>query len=270
MKKMGVNSVNNSIYTASNTDTTRTVTKDLGKDEFLSLLITQLKNQDPLNPTDNTEYVSQLAQFSSLEQMSNMSAGISSMEALTMTGKTIKATVTDSATGEVSEIQGVVDSVKLKSGKATLMVNGHEVDIGNVTSVYDYSRQDVSNLSSLLGQNCQGYIYDATNLSVMSVEGKVTGIEKGAYEDYAVMDGVKAQVDSILSSDYKTSQSKLDYLNSHIGKEIDIKLTDPGTGKKVPVTAVLEAVEETDGTITVTLNKVKVPVDGIFSVNQQT
>jgi flagellar basal-body rod modification protein FlgD len=44
----------------------------LGKDDFLHLLITQLQNQDPLNPTDHTEFTAQLAQFSSLEQLNNV------------------------------------------------------------------------------------------------------------------------------------------------------------------------------------------------------
>lgn len=51
------------------TDTTRTTgPKALGQDDFLKLLVTQLKQQDPLNPTNNTEFVAQLAQFSQLEQ----------------------------------------------------------------------------------------------------------------------------------------------------------------------------------------------------------
>jgi flagellar basal-body rod modification protein FlgD len=50
----------------------------LGKDDFLKLLTVQLQNQDPLEPQDNTEMVAQLAQFSSLEQLENMNANLSS------------------------------------------------------------------------------------------------------------------------------------------------------------------------------------------------
>jgi flagellar basal-body rod modification protein FlgD len=55
----------------------RTTGKDtLGKEDFLRLLTTQLSNQDPLNPMDNTAFVSQMAEFSGLEQMMNMSASV--------------------------------------------------------------------------------------------------------------------------------------------------------------------------------------------------
>jgi flagellar basal-body rod modification protein FlgD len=58
---------------------TKTATDVLGKDAFLKLLVTQLQNQDPLNPLDDKEFIAQLAQFSSLEQMSNVAAGITAL-----------------------------------------------------------------------------------------------------------------------------------------------------------------------------------------------
>ena len=53
--------------------------KELGKEEFLKLLSIQLQHQDPMNPLDNSEFIAQLAQFSSLEGITNMSTGMDSM-----------------------------------------------------------------------------------------------------------------------------------------------------------------------------------------------
>ena len=75
--------------------------KVLDKDAFLNLLITQLQNQDPLNPTDSVEFTAQLAQFSSLEQLSNVNdnlellhnyqASINNSQAVSLIGKDITA-----------------------------------------------------------------------------------------------------------------------------------------------------------------------------------
>ena len=92
-------------------------TKTLGKDDFLKLLVTQLQNQDPLNPTDSTEFVSQLAQFSSLEQLTSVNdnlkvvqlfeQSINNSQAVNFVGKTIKASgsMFELVSGETHEIQ---------------------------------------------------------------------------------------------------------------------------------------------------------------------
>ena len=54
----------------------------LGKEDFLNLLVTQLKNQDPLNPSDPTEFTAQLAQYSSLEQLYNINEGMQAFDAI--------------------------------------------------------------------------------------------------------------------------------------------------------------------------------------------
>src|SRR3954447_9141191 len=51
----------------------------LGKDDFLKLMVTQLQHQDPLNPTDDKDFMGQMAQFSSLEQTANMAQTLASM-----------------------------------------------------------------------------------------------------------------------------------------------------------------------------------------------
>ena len=61
------------------TNSTQTNKNVLGKDDFLKMLIAQLKNQDPLNPLDGTQFAAQLAQFSSLEQLQNMNTQLSAL-----------------------------------------------------------------------------------------------------------------------------------------------------------------------------------------------
>ncbi len=56
--------------------------RELGKNDFLNLLVSQLKNQDPLNPSDPTEFTAQLAQYSSLEQLQNISAGMAGLSSM--------------------------------------------------------------------------------------------------------------------------------------------------------------------------------------------
>jgi flagellar basal-body rod modification protein FlgD len=105
---------------------------DLGKDDFLKLMIGQLQNQDPLAPTDNSQQMAQLAQYSALEQMTNMAKTLETDQAYGMLGREV--TYTDKSTGAVTV--GTVEKVVLDAGKATLTVNGTKgIEPGAVTEV---------------------------------------------------------------------------------------------------------------------------------------
>ncbi|MBA3035181.1 MAG: flagellar hook capping protein [Desulfobacterium sp.] len=110
--------------------------KEMGKDEFLSLLVTQLKYQDPLNPMQSQEFSAQLAQFSSLEQLTNMNSTLSGIQGsitdnkqdnlLDYIGKNVK--MSDDKTGEVT-------GVTYKNGVGYLMVGENRVLPDNVVEI---------------------------------------------------------------------------------------------------------------------------------------
>ncbi|PAB60194.1 hypothetical protein CCE28_07070 [Anaeromicrobium sediminis] len=118
---------------------------ELGQDEFLELLMTQLKYQDPLEPMDDTEYIAQLAEFSALEQMQMMNGRLDSMEAFSMMGKTVTYLDIDQSTGLQTVAEGTVDSVVYQNGSAYISVNGKEIDTNLVMEVKEPQAGDGDN-----------------------------------------------------------------------------------------------------------------------------
>lgn len=108
----------------------------MDKDAFLQLLVAQMKYQDPLEPTSNTEYISQFATFSSLEQMQNMSATLELSRASTLVGQTVLMKVTDSS-GRTTQVQGNVDFVVYENNKAYLSIAGELYSLDDLDKVAD-------------------------------------------------------------------------------------------------------------------------------------
>ncbi|WP_101843887.1 flagellar hook assembly protein FlgD [Halobacillus sp. Marseille-P3879] len=119
----------------------------LGKDDFLKILMTQLQNQNPLDPMEDKEFVSQMAQFSSLEQMTNMSSSMSdftsSQSSLPVVqysgliGKEVTYPVYDEETETVEEYRdSKVESVSQENGDTLLVLSdGQEVPVEEITNV---------------------------------------------------------------------------------------------------------------------------------------
>ena len=111
--------------------------KGYDKDSFLKILVAQMKYQDPMEPTSNTEYISQYATFTQVEQLSNMANSMALSRASELVGKTVKISQTSADTGKTSEVIGVVDFVSYSGNKAYLNIDGVNYDIEDVTEVYD-------------------------------------------------------------------------------------------------------------------------------------
>lgn len=114
----------------------KTGNSSLDKDAFLQLLVAQMKYQDPLEPTSNTEYISQFATFSELEQMQNMSATLELSRASSLVGQTVLMRVTDSS-GREKIVQGNVDYIIYENGKAYLSIGGEPYSLDDLDRVVD-------------------------------------------------------------------------------------------------------------------------------------
>ncbi|HHT98103.1 MAG TPA: hypothetical protein GXZ90_09455 [Clostridiales bacterium] len=116
--------------------TNRKGNSDLGKEAFLQLLVAQLKYQDPLNPSSDTEFVSQLANFSQLEQLQNLSKVTTNSQAFGLVGKTVIVKSEDSA-GKIEHKKGVIDFINISGGKAQVSIEEQLYDLEQITSVID-------------------------------------------------------------------------------------------------------------------------------------
>ena len=148
----------------------REVKSNLDKDDFLKLLLTQLQNQDPTSPMDNTEFIAQMATFSSLEQMTNMNTTLESFlksqnQNLLITysqfvGREVtyhKVTETDNDNGEtkIEEGTGIVKSVQFVNDSVKFILeDGTVLEPANISSINQPSEgNSLAEASQLIGKN---------------------------------------------------------------------------------------------------------------------
>lgn len=108
----------------------------MDKDAFLQLLVAQMQYQDPLEPTSNTEYISQYAQFSQVEQMQNLAATSELGRATSLVGQQVYIKTTDSK-GDVKYVDGKVDYVVFENNKAYLAIDEELYSLDDLDTVAD-------------------------------------------------------------------------------------------------------------------------------------
>ncbi len=112
-------------------------TGSLGKDDFMKLLVAQLANQDPLDPMEDKEFISQMANFSSLEQMTNLNTTMTNFaggqmlsQYAPLVGKNVEGIDTN---GEF--LSGTVDSIKFVEGKVYATIDETSVPVEYINTI---------------------------------------------------------------------------------------------------------------------------------------
>ncbi len=243
-------------------------TGELGKDDFLKLLITQVQNQDPMNPTTDTDFIAQMAQFSSLEQMQNLNKTFSYSMGFSMMGKYISAEVADEKTGETRYVSGKVEMVRVVDGEVCAVVGETDIPLGKISQVSDESigtGGSVTDFSSIIGMLGKTTISNADGRS-SSIEGIITSITKE-------LDGLYANLDEVDVKPYNLDigafENEEEYVQGMTGKEVTIRFKDEKTGVEFKVTGVLRAgYKGTDEKLRLVLDGIKVPAGNIFSAER--
>lgn len=204
------------------TETKATSDNDLDKDAFLNLLATQMKYQDPLNPQSNEDMLAQMAQFSALEQMQNMTTATSMQQAYDLLGKTIFGVVDTEVTGQVEYAEGIATAVTIKNGQPYLRVDGKDVALEDVEATVK-SSSSLDNAFALVGKSVKGSVYNSDNESFETEEGFVTSAFMKDGIPYLIVNDKEMAVTNVstVSSTQSDSQVELEDAIRNINETLE-------------------------------------------------
>lgn len=147
-------------------------------DMFLSLLVAEMQNQDPLEPTSNTEWVSQYATFTQVEKMGEMAESIDLLRANDLVGKEVIMKVTSESTGDVSYARGTVDFITVENGKPIIWIDDKQYSMADLDTVVSGSYSSAYDKYDTLTAMLEGLP------DIKYADKSYENVIKGAYELY--------------------------------------------------------------------------------------
>ena len=252
---MAVSSTSNTALnnlTSNYTSTTDQGQETLGREEFLTLLVAQLENQDPLAPQEGTDFTAQLAQYSQLEQLMNLNDSMESM------AKAFQDDVDGDGVSYIGkEITGYIDSMQVSKGTVTsgfyslssaaeVIVEVYDADGNKVDRLLEGQKSGGGQLIAWDGTDAAGesvddgtYTYkvyadygDGFEEVTTTVTGTVDGITYNDGTPYLVVQGVLVALDDVTSvteiNSESDTESIMDYLGKGVKTETPIVLIEDG------------------------------------------
>ena len=153
----------------------------IDSDMFLTLLVAEMQNQDPLEPTSNTEWVSQYATFTQVQKMSEMAESVDLLRANDLVGKEVIMKVTSESTGDVTYARGTVDFITVENGKPIIWIDDKQYSIADLDTVvsgsYSAAYDKYDTLTAML----------KSLPDIKYADKSYENVIKGAYEYYNTM-----------------------------------------------------------------------------------
>lgn len=156
-------------------ETTEKNNSGMDSDAFLTLLVAEMQNQDPLEPTSNTEWVSQYATFTEVAEIQKIGDKMGTVQAQNLVGKQVIMKVKNSA-GEEEYIQGKVDFVEYQGDKAYVSIGGNKYSVDDLDTIADDAYMEamemLTNITDALKK-----LPDVDDITIEH-EGTITGLAK--------------------------------------------------------------------------------------------
>lgn len=216
------------VYSQASTATAATEDNNvLGKDDFLTLLVAQLQNQDPLNPSDSTEFTAQLAQFSSLEQLQNVNDTLGNFEVYQSTLNNIQSSgfigKTITATGSAFTVDdGVADPIRfdLESGADSVYIQVYDNYENFVTDIQAGAMSAGEQQVTWDGQDANGAVV---------ADGSYTFTVMAMNADGSVINSTSYTTGTVTGIDYKSGSTNLLINENEVPIASVIRVEEVGT-----------------------------------------
>jgi len=152
--------------TATEKSTKKNASNTLAMDDFFKLMVAQLSNQDMNNPMDNSQFIAQMAQFSMVQALSDLSDMSSTAYSVSLIGKEVTVAQTNQD-GSLSSITGIAEGVNLYNGASKVIVDGAAYDLSSIMVV---KQPNIIIPDSTLSSNAQAESQPVVNVETKVVE----------------------------------------------------------------------------------------------------
>lgn len=208
----------------------------VSSDTFLSLLVAEMTNQDPMEPTSNTEFVTQMAQFTSLQYSKDAATYSQSNYASSLVGKTVTASKMDGSK-QVTKT-GVVQSVMKNGDSYTIKIDGVSFELSNITSISESASSDTGSSNTSLGEliakasmmiGMSATVNPTVNGGSLLDSGIITSIQVKDGQVRVIINDKGYALDDIVEVAYPTIETDPDDKTDDAGKtDTDDKTDDTG------------------------------------------